>query len=74
MCSLNELHDCDLQFSVCENQGSLLESENASLLMYNHYMLTWIHKIIMDFWLLMIKCQTCLCCMESDRSCGSVHH
>jgi len=31
MCSLNELYDCDLQFSVWENQGSLLGSESASL-------------------------------------------
>jgi hypothetical protein len=31
MCSLNELHDCDLQISVWENQGSLLESESTSL-------------------------------------------
>ena len=31
MCSLNELHDSDMQYSVWENQGSLLESESASL-------------------------------------------
>lgn len=31
MCSLNALHDFDLQFSVCENRGSLLESESASV-------------------------------------------
>jgi len=31
ICSLNELHNCDVQYSVWENQGSLLESESASL-------------------------------------------
>lgn len=31
ICSLNELHDCNVQFSVWENQSSLLESESASL-------------------------------------------
>ena len=30
-CSLNELHDSYVQFSVWEKQGSLLESESASL-------------------------------------------
>jgi len=31
MCSLNELHNFDLQFSVCKDRGSLLESERTSL-------------------------------------------